>query len=77
MTNFEMPSLVINMGNRQSPWDEVPIEVLIEYERKKREELQDRREQLRLPIYSPAFPVPSHPSEQEAEEDYKITIDFI
>jgi len=71
------PSLVTNMGIHKNPWDDVPIEVLIEYERKKREQLKERREQLRLPIYSPASPVPSHPSEQEAEEDYKITIDFI
>ena len=64
------------MGSRQNPWDEVPIEVLIEYERKKREQLQDRREQLRLPIYSPSAPK-KHIPEQEAEENYKIVIDFI
>ena len=71
-----MRPLVTNMGIHKNPWDDVPIEVLIEYERKKREQLKDHREELRLPIYPPAFPE-NRPSEQEAEEDYKITIDFI
>ena len=71
-----MRPLVTNMGIHKNPWDDVPIEVLIEYERKKREQLKDHREELRLPIYSPAFPE-NRPSEQEAEEDYKIVIDFI
>jgi hypothetical protein len=64
------------MGIHKNPWDDVPIEIIIEYERKKREQLKDHREELRLPIYSPAFPE-TRPSEQEAEKDYKITIDFI
>tara|TARA_Y100000310_G_scaffold319095_1_gene373934 strand:+ start:73 stop:288 length:216 start_codon:yes stop_codon:yes gene_type:complete len=71
-----MRPLVTNMGIHKNPWDDVPVEVLIEYERKKREQLKDHREELRLPIYSPVFPE-NRPSEQEAEEDYKITIDFI
>jgi len=72
-----MRPLVTNMDIHKNPWDDVPIEVLIEYERKKREQLKDRREELRLPIYSPAFPIPSRPPEQETEENYKIVIDFI
>ena len=72
-----IPSLVTNMGIHKNPWDDVPVEVLIEYERKKREQLKDRREELRLPISSPVFPIPPQPFEQEAEEDYKIVIDFI
>jgi len=72
-----MPSLVTIMGNPQNPWNEVPIEVLIEYERKKREQLKDQREQLRIPLYSPSdFPL-SDPSKKESEEDYKIVIDFV
>ena len=72
-----MPLLVTNMGNLQNPWDEVPIEVLIEYERKKREQHKDRREQLRIPLYSPSdFPLDDS-SNKEIEEDYKIVIDFI
>jgi len=65
------------MGNLQNPWNEVPIEVLIEYERKKREQLKDQREQLRIPLYSPSeFPL-TEPSEKDTEEDYKIVIDFV
>ena len=65
------------MGNLQNPWDEVPIEVLIEYERKKREQQKDRREQLRIPLYSPSDIPLDDSSNKEIEEDYKIIIDFI
>ena len=74
-----MPSLVINMGQLQNPWDDVPIEVLIEYERKKREQVKEHREQLRIPLYMPVTPppAPAHPLDPAPEEDYKIVIDFI
>ena len=72
-----MFSLVTNMGNLQNPWDEVPIEVLIEYERKKREQQKDHREQLRIPLYSPSDLPLSDPKRKEIEEDYKIVIDFV
>jgi len=65
------------MGTVKNPWDDVPIEVLIEYERKKREEREDRRERLRLPIYSPASMPTGDESEKAPEEDYKIVIDFV
>ena len=71
-----MLSLVTIMGRLKKPWDDVPIEVLIEYERKKREQLKDNREQLRLPLYSPVSP-PTDVPEQETEEEHKITINFI
>ena len=72
-----MNSLVTNMGTVKNPWDDVPIEVLIEYERKKREQQKDHREQLRIPVYSPSdFPLDDS-FNKEIEEDYKIVIDFI
>ena len=46
-----MLPLVINVGTRKKPWENVPIEVLIEFERKKHERLKDRREQLRVPSF--------------------------
>jgi len=71
-----MPSLVTNMGVHKKPWENIPVEVLIEYERKRQEELKDKREHLRLPIFTPSWPE-DNPKEQEVEEDYKIVIDFI
>ena len=72
-----MPPLVTNMGHQKKPWQDVPIEVLIEYERKKREERERQREQLRLPLHSPAFPAPTKPHQQDIEEEHKITINFV
>jgi len=48
-------------------------------ERKKREQQKDHREQLRIPVYSPAdyHKDDSFNKESEEEEEYKITIDFI
>jgi hypothetical protein len=72
-----MRSLVTNMGTVKNPWDDVPIEVLIEYERKKREQQKDHREQLRIPVYSPADYHKDDSFNKESEEEYKIVIDFI
>ena len=72
-----MPSLVTNMGTVKNPWDDVPIEVLIEYERKKREQQKDHREQLRIPLYSPLDTPPMNRPEKEIKEEYKIVIDFV
>ena len=72
-----MLSLVTNMGIVKNPWDDVPIEVLIEYERKKREQQKDHREQLRIPLYSPQDMPFKDPIKKDKEEEYKIVIDFI
>ena len=72
-----MFSLVTNMGAAKNPWDDVPIEALIEYERKKREQQKDQREQLKIPLYFPINITPDRASEKKNEEDYKIVIDFI
>jgi len=72
-----MLSLVTNMGTVKNPWDDIPIEVLIEYERKKREQQEDHREQLRIPVYSPADYSKGDSLNKEVEEEYKIVIDFI
>lgn len=72
-----MVSLVTNMGIHKNPWDDVPIEVLIEYERKKREQSEDNREQLRIPVYYPADRPFSDPEQNEIKKEYKIVIDFI
>lgn len=48
-----LPLLVTNMGDPKNPWDDVPIEVLIEYERKnaKKENATDQESRFTYPIH--------------------------
>ena len=73
-----MLSLVTNMGDPKKPWDDVPIEVLIEEERKKREEAERQRPRIYLPLPDPHSSPPS-PDEEYSEEDseFKVIIKFI
>lgn len=71
---LKMAILVKNMGDPKNPWEEVPIEVLIEEERKKKErELEHNRPRIYLPI--PDYPERA-PTEQDEEgsEEFKIVI---
>ncbi len=45
--------IVTNVGNRKKPWEDVPIEVLIEEERKRKKRLEDHRERLYAPLPEP------------------------
>jgi len=45
--------IVTNVGNRKKPWEDVPIEVLIEEERKRKKRLVDHRERLYAPLPEP------------------------
>ena len=76
---LEVHPLVTNMGYQKNPWEDVPLEVIIEYERKKKEQLRDHREYLRLPIAPPIYYPTAPPIEDEKkpDEDYKIVINFI
>ncbi len=70
-----LPLLVTNMGDPKNPWDDVPIEVLIEHERKKREEWDRNRP--RIEIDAPSHPPPSRDKSTEdddEEEEHKIVI---
>ena len=69
-------SIVINVGNSKKPWEDVPIEVLIEEERKKKAAQEDQREQLQIPAPQPRSELPPESLEQETEEDPKIVIKF-
>ena len=64
------------MGNSKKPWEDVPIEVLIEEERKKKAAQADHREQLQIQIPPPQREPPQENPEQEIEEDHKIVIKF-
>ena len=57
--------IVTNMGHGSKPWESVPVEVLIEWERQKEEE---RREQERPRLYAP-IPEPIDRDEGIEEEE--------
>ena len=61
------------MGEQKKPWVDVPIEVLIEEERRKRLEKQEA-ERPRISIHAPTFTTPPHKEQPSKEDDY--TIDF-
>ena len=57
-------NIVTNMGREKKPWEDVPIEVLIELERQKQEKCdQDRRR-----LYAP-MPQPLEKKEDEIEDE--------
>ena len=62
-------AIVTNMGHQKKPWSDVHVEVLIEYERQKREHLEDKREQLRAPM-----PQPPESVEPEVTEETEHVI---
>jgi hypothetical protein len=68
--------IVTNVGDEKKPWENVPIEVLIEEERKRKEAQEDKRDRL----YAPHPMPPEHREPQdidesnEDEEDFKIVI---
>ncbi len=37
------------MGNEEKPWEDIPIEIIIEEEKRQREEEERRRPRLELP----------------------------
>jgi hypothetical protein len=73
-----MLPLVTNMGDPKNPWDDVPIEVLIEEERKKREQEELARPRIHLPVPERS-PPPRSPDEEESEEDsdFKVVIKLV
>ena len=63
-------TIITNMGHQKKPWEDVPIEVLIEYERKKEEQRKDHREQLRAPMPPP----PRYTEPEEKDKEHLIII---
>ena len=64
-------SIITNVGNQKKPWEDVPIEVLIEEERKRKEARKDHREHLHAP---PPSPPRYSELDVEDDDDYKIII---
>ena len=70
--------LVKIMGDQKRPWEDVPVEVLIEEERKKREEWDRNRPRIELPIGPPNhYGPPTKESDSEEEEEHKIVIKLL
>jgi hypothetical protein len=67
--------LVNNMEDRKNPWDDVPVEVLIEFEREKlQKQKQDQeRPRLHLPVL-PYNPVEEDNNSDDPSEEHKIVI---
>ena len=59
------------MRERRKPWLDVPIEVLIEEERRKQQEKQEA-ERPRIHIPPPSFTPPSYEDQLKKEDDYLI-----
>jgi hypothetical protein len=59
------------VGNQKKPWEDVPIEVLIEDERKRKKRLEDHREHLHAPSPLPPFYADL---DIEEEDEHKIII---
>ena len=41
------------MGDEKKPWEDIPIEIIIEEEKQRREEEERKRPRLELPLYYP------------------------
>ena len=66
-------NIVTNMGNRKKPWEDVPIEVLIEEERKRKKSLEDHRERLYAPLpQQPLSPLEEDDLHEDQVDDFII-----
>lgn len=64
------------MGGEKKPWEDIPIEIIIEEERIKKEQEYERdRPQLELPIYYPSQSSSyGDPTPQESADEHMIII---
>ncbi len=63
------------MGDEQKPWEDIPIEIIIEDEKQRRQKEEQNRPRIELPLYQPYTSSYDDPEDQEAEEqDHMIII---
>ena len=63
------------MGDEKKPWEDIPIEIIIEEEKQRREEEERKRPRLELPLYYPSQSSSyGEPQIQETEEEHMIII---
>lgn len=60
------------MANKKKPWQDIPIEIIIEEE--KRKQLEKKEEERPRIDIQPPIEIPSH--DDQKEQEYKIVIDF-
>ena len=61
------------MEDRKNPWDDVPVEVLIEFEREKLQKQDQERPRLHLPVL-PYNPVEEDNNSDDPAEEHEIVI---
>ena len=61
------------MEDRKNPWDDVPIEALIEFEREKRQKEEQQRPRLHLQVL-PYNPIEEEQPSENPDEEHKIVI---
>jgi hypothetical protein len=62
------------MGDEKKPWQDIPIEIIIEEEKRRIEEEERKRPRLELPLYQPSTSSYHNPDDQEAEESEHMII---
>ena len=63
------------MGDEKKPWEDIPIEIIIEEEKQRREEEDRKRPRLELPLYYPSQSSSyEEPNPQDVEEEHMIII---
>jgi len=67
------------MGRSKKPWEDIPIEIIIEEEDKRRRreiEIERQRPRIELPVHPPSTASYERPSEQNVEESPITTFRF-
>ena len=63
------------MGDEKKPWEDIPIEIIIDEEKQRREEEERKRPRLELPIYYPTQSSSyEEPDPQESADEHMIII---
>lgn len=69
-----MNNIVTNMKTPKEFWENFPIEVILDELERKKQEQEDHREHLQIPLPPPSYDIENEPSREE--EDSVIIIKF-
>jgi hypothetical protein len=63
------------MGNDKKPWEDIPIEIIIEEEERRQRKEDENRPRIELPIYHPTHSSSyNNPNSQEITDEHMIII---
>jgi hypothetical protein len=63
------------MGNDKKPWEDIPIEIIIEEEERRQRKEDENRPRIELPIYRPSHSSSyNNPNSQEITDEHMIII---